>query len=53
MSATSPKDVIGANRAGAIAVFLDRANSGSNHGQHFTISTLLGIHDIVSNSQNI
>ncbi|HEY3914605.1 MAG TPA: HAD family hydrolase, partial [Verrucomicrobiae bacterium] len=42
-----PKDVIGANRAGVIAAFLDRASSGSSHGQAFTIPTLSSIHDIV------
>jgi Predicted hydrolase (HAD superfamily) len=47
-----PKDVIGACRAGVIAALLDRASSGSSHGQHFTISTLSSILDIVSNSQN-
>lgn len=47
-----PKDVIGANRAGVISVFLDRADSRSNHGQQFTISTLSGIQEIISNSQN-
>lgn len=35
-----PKDVIGAKQAGACAVFLDRDNSGADHGQDFTISTL-------------
>ncbi len=47
-----PKDVIGASRAGAVSAFLDRANSGSNHGQHFTISTLSDIQGIISKSQN-
>jgi len=42
-----PKDVIGANRAGVIAAFLDRASSDSSHGQAFTIPTLSSIHDIV------
>lgn len=42
-----PKDVIGANRAGVIAAFLDRASSGSSHGQNFTIPTLSSILDIV------
>jgi putative hydrolase of the HAD superfamily len=42
-----PKDVIGANRAGAVAAFLDRAGNGGNHGQAFTIPTLSSIPDIV------
>jgi putative hydrolase of the HAD superfamily len=42
-----PKDVIGASRAGVVAVFLDRAGGGSKHGQDFTISTLSGIQDII------
>jgi len=42
-----PKDVIGASRAGVVAVFLDRTGSGGKHGQDFTIPTLLGIRDIL------
>jgi putative hydrolase of the HAD superfamily len=37
------KDVIGAKRAGALAVFLDRHGTGENHGQDFTISTLTNL----------
>jgi putative hydrolase of the HAD superfamily len=43
-----PKDVIGASRAGMTSVFLDRANSGANHGQHFTVNTLTGLYDILA-----
>jgi putative hydrolase of the HAD superfamily len=46
-----PKDVIGANLAGVIAVFLDRASSGGSHGQKFTIPTLSNIRDIVQNHE--
>ncbi len=38
-----PKDVIGACRAGISSVFLDRSNSGANHGQQYTIPTLSGL----------
>ena len=38
-----PKDIMGANRAGLSSVFLDRAGSGSDHGQRITIPTLSGI----------
>jgi putative hydrolase of the HAD superfamily len=38
-----PKDVIGAARAGMTGVFLDRTNSGENHGQYFTIAALTEI----------
>lgn len=43
-----PKDVIGACEAGSLAVFLDRADVGGTHGQHFTIVTLSSIDDILS-----
>jgi putative hydrolase of the HAD superfamily len=43
-----PKDVIGARAAGAAAAFLDRSNSGIDHGQNYTIGTLSEIHEIVS-----
>jgi len=43
-----PKDVIGACRAGLAAAFLDRAGGAGHHGQHFTIKTLSGVHDIIS-----
>lgn len=43
-----PKDVLGACRAGVPAVFLNRASSGENHGQQFTISTLSGIAEIMA-----
>ena len=43
-----PKDVIGAARAGMTSVFLDRANSGANHGQHFTVSTLTGLRAVLA-----
>jgi len=43
-----PKDVIGAVRAGMTGVFLDRANSGANHGQHFTVATLSTIAGILT-----
>ncbi|MDB6026850.1 MAG: putative superfamily hydrolase [Verrucomicrobiales bacterium] len=46
-----PKDVIGAKRAGAMAALLDRAGSGGNHGQDFTIATLSSLRDIVLNGQ--
>jgi putative hydrolase of the HAD superfamily len=46
-----PKDVIGANRAGVIAAFLDRASSGSSHGQAFTIPTLSSVPEIVRQMQ--
>ena len=42
-----PKDVIGASRAGVLAVFLDREGRGDNYGQQFTISTLNGIAEII------
>ncbi len=42
-----PKVVIGA-RAGACAVFLDRNNSGTDHGQHLTTVTLVGLYDILA-----
>lgn len=42
-----PKDVIGARRAGAVAVFLDRDGTGARHGQDFTISTLSGLNEIL------
>ncbi len=47
-----PKDVIGARRAGVIAVLLDRTGTGGHHGQQFTISTLTGLNEILSNSGN-
>ena len=47
-----PKDILGACRAGAIAALLDRASAGGSHGQQFTISTLLSINEILSNSRN-
>ena len=43
-----PKDVIGASRAGMTSVFLDRASSGANHGQHFTVNTLTGLCEILA-----
>jgi putative hydrolase of the HAD superfamily len=43
-----PKDVIGAGRAGMTSVFLDRGNSGANHGQHFTVNTLAGLYAILA-----
>jgi putative hydrolase of the HAD superfamily len=43
-----PKDVTGANSAGAISVFVDRNGSGENHGQAFTISSLSELLQIVS-----
>ncbi len=43
-----PKDVIGAVRAGMTGVFLDRANSGANHGQDFTVTTLTEIDGILA-----
>jgi putative hydrolase of the HAD superfamily len=43
-----PKDVIGAKRAGAQSVLLDRNGSGENHGQDFTISTLTELREIIS-----
>lgn len=42
------KDVVGAKQAGAFSVFLDRNNSGANHGQDFTVSTLTGLYEIPS-----
>lgn len=45
-----PKDVIGAGRAGMTSVFLDRSNSGANHGQHFIVSTLIGLYDILTDN---
>jgi putative hydrolase of the HAD superfamily len=47
-----PKDVIGARRAGVTAVFLDRTGDGGNHGQQFTISTMSGLSDLISNGSN-
>lgn len=41
------KDVIGAKRAGALAVFLDRNGTGENHGQDFTASTLTALYEIL------
>jgi putative hydrolase of the HAD superfamily len=45
-----PKDVIGASRADMMSVFLDRANSGANHGQDFTVSTLTGLCPILADN---
>jgi putative hydrolase of the HAD superfamily len=42
-----PKDVIGAKQAGAYSVFLDRDNTGANHGQDFTVATLAGLYEIL------
>lgn len=42
-----PKDVLGANRAGARSAFLDREDSGADHGQGFTISNLTGVLEII------
>lgn len=42
------KDVIGARQAGALTAFLDRAGTGANHGQDFTISTLNTLYEILS-----
>lgn len=42
-----PKDVIGASRAGAVGVFLDRNGNGGEHGQDFTVPILSGIQDIL------
>jgi putative hydrolase of the HAD superfamily len=47
-----PKDVIGACRAGVIAALLDRTGASGSHGQQFTISTLTGINEILSNNRN-
>lgn len=47
-----PKDVIGARRAGAVAIFLDREQTGDNHGQQFTITTLSEIDGIFSSSNS-
>lgn len=41
------KDVIGARTAGVLSVFLDRNNSGANHGQDYTISTLTSLYEIL------
>lgn len=41
------KDVIGARQAGALSVFLDRDNSGADHGQDFTLATLTGLYEIL------
>lgn len=41
------KDVIGARRAGVLSAFLDRNNTGENHGQDFTISTLTDLYPIL------
>ena len=41
------KDVIGAKRAGVLAAFLDRTGANEDHGQDFTISTLLELPDIM------
>lgn len=43
-----PKDVLGACRAGVVAVFLDRLGSGGSHGQQFTISTLASLSEIIA-----
>ena len=40
-----PKDVQGAQRAGAYAVFLDHNGTGINHGQH---STVLRLNDVLT-----
>ena len=42
------KDVIGAKRAGALGVFLDRNGTGENHGQDVTVSTLTSLYEILS-----
>ena len=44
-----PKDILGACRAGMTAAFLDPTGAGGHHGQHFTISTLASLREIVSN----
>ncbi len=41
-----PKDVIGARRAGVRSAFLDRARAGGDHGQEFTIDSLVAIREI-------
>jgi putative hydrolase of the HAD superfamily len=41
-----PKDVIGAQRAGVLSAFLDRAGDALNHGQTFTIDSLSALPDI-------
>ena len=46
------KDVIGAKAAGACAVFLDRNNSGVNHGQDFTVTTLTGLYELLNLKPN-
>jgi putative hydrolase of the HAD superfamily len=46
-----PKDVIGASHAGMTSVFLDRSNSGANHGQDFTVTTIAGINDILTGAR--
>lgn len=45
-----PKDVIGACRAGVVAVLLDRTGHGGSHGQQFTVATLSNISDLVSDN---
>lgn len=47
------KDVIGAIQAGACAVFLDRNNSGANHGQDFTVSALTDLYEILDRKLNL
>lgn len=44
------KDVIGARRAGALSVFLDRDGSGANHGQEFTCSSLTDLFEILKSN---
>lgn len=41
------KDVIGAQRAGVLSALLDRNGTGENHGQDFTISTLIALPNIL------
>ncbi len=45
-----PKDVIGASRAGMVAVFLDRSSAGANQGQQFTITALAEVDAIIAAS---
>jgi putative hydrolase of the HAD superfamily len=41
------KDVIGARQVGAFSALTDRAGSGANHGQDFTLSTLADLYNIL------
>ena len=45
------KDVIGARNADALSAFLDREDSGADHGQKFTLSTLADIYHILASQR--